>query len=447
MKNRIIQLTLLSLILLTLRAYSQDDKFASARTKESDVPNYVLPDLLTSFNGKKITSIKQWETKRRPEIIRFFAENMYGKVPTPPEPVKKSFKLIAEDKNFMEGLCTKKIILVTFSNSKKSLDMQLVTFVPNNAKKPVPAIYHLNHGGVKGGGYDLTNSQRYGQVNSGVPLRQLILRGIGLVASDIGELINGDGKAEVLQGGILDLYFQPGQTNTRDDEWGMMAIWAFGLSSGMDYLETQNEINPRQVALMGCSVLGKVALWAAAQDQRFGMVLSNTTGHAGDAIWRREFGETYDNMCEWLPRWIGKNAQKYKGRVAELPVDQHMLLACIAPRPLFISSGEYDYWADSKGAWISAYNAIPVYKMYRQNVDFKSEKQPQVNEVIMKSAIGYNLRTGFHGTDQRDWENYMQFIEYHFMKIEPHDAQAIYYPEGKLINHYPNKTGKSQIVR
>ncbi len=107
-----------------------------------------------------------------------------------------------------------------------------------------------------------------------------------------------------------------------------------------------------------------------------GMVLSNTTGHAGDAIWRREFGETYSNMCEWLPRWIGKNAQKYKGRVAELPVDQHMLLACIAPRPLFISSGEYDYWADSKGAWISAYNAIPIYKMYRQNVDFKSEKQP-----------------------------------------------------------------------
>ncbi len=447
MKNKMIRLALFVVFLISTRAYSQEDKFAGALTRESDVPNYTLPDLLTTFGGKKITSIGQWETLRRTEIVKFFAENIYGKVPVPAEPVTKSFKLLFEDKNFMEGLCTRRIILITFSNSKNSLDMQLVTFVPNNATKPVPAIYHVNHGGVKGGGYDLSNSQRYGQVNCGVPLRQLILRGIGLVASDIGELIGGDNRAEVLSGGILDLYFQPGQTNTKDDEWGMMAIWAFGLSSGMDYLETQKEINPRQVALMGCSVLGKVALWAAAQDQRFGMVLSNTTGHAGDAIWRRQIGETYDNMCEWLPRWLVRNAQKYKGRVAELPVDQHMLLACIAPRPLFISSGDYDFWADSKGAWISANHAIPVYKMYGKNVAFESENQPEVNTVIMKSAIGYNLRTGFHGTDQRDWENYMQFIEYHFMKIEPRDAQAVYYPEGKLIDHYPNKSGKALIVR
>ena len=447
MKNKVIRFTLFVVFLISTRAYSQEDKFAGALTRESDVPNYTLPDLLTTFSGKKIISIGQWETVRRPEIVNFFAENIYGKVPVPAEPVTKSFKLLSEDKNFMEGLCTRKIILVTFSNSKKSLEMKLVTFVPNNATKPVPAIYHVNHGGVKGGGYDLSNTQRYGQVNCGVPLRQLILRGIGLVASDIGELIGGDNKAEVLSGGILDLYFQPGQTNTKDDEWGMMAIWAFGLSSGMDYLETQKEINSRQVALMGCSVLGKVALWAAAQDQRFGMVLSNTTGHGGDAIWRRGIGETFDNMCEWLPRWLVRNAQKYKGRVSELPVDQHMLLACIAPRPLFISSGEYDYWADGKGAWISANHAIPVYKMYGKKVAFESENQPEVNAVIMKSAIGYNLRTGFHGTDQRDWENYMQFIEYHFMKIEPREAQAVYYPEGKLIDHYPNKSGKELIIR
>ena len=172
---------------------------------------------------------------------------------------------------------------------------------------------------------------------------------------------------------------------------------------------------------MGCSVHGKVALWAAAQDQRFGMVLSNTTGHGGDAIWRRQFGETYDNMCEWLPNWLARNAQKYKSRITELPVDQHMLLACIAPRPIFISNGEYDYWADPKGSWVSAYNAMPVYRMYGQEVDFSSEKQPGLNQVIMKSIIGYNLRTGFHGTEQRDWDNYIKFIEYHFLKKDLKD--------------------------
>jgi hypothetical protein len=219
--TKIIRLVILIVILIPIRVYSQEEKYTTAIIRESDVPNYMLPDLLTSFSGKKITSVGQWETVRRPEIVKFFTENIYGKVPVPAEPVKKSFKLIAEDKNFMEGLFTKRTILVTFSNSKKSLVMQLVTFVPNNATKPVPAIYHVNQSGVKEGGYDLTNSQRYGQVNSSVPLRQLILRGIGLVASDIGELIGGDNRAEVLSGGILDLYFQPGQTNTKDDEWGM----------------------------------------------------------------------------------------------------------------------------------------------------------------------------------------------------------------------------------
>ncbi|MBA7544822.1 Carbohydrate esterase [subsurface metagenome] len=227
----------------------------------------------------------------------------------------------------------------------------------------------------------------------------------------------------------------------------MMAVWAYGLMSGMDYLETQDEINPNQVAVMGCSVSGKVALWAAAQDQRIGMVLSNTTGHGGDAIWRREFGESYENMCEWLPRWLSRSAQNYKGRVHEMPVDQHMLLACIAPRPVFISNGEYDYWADPKGAWVSAYHAMPAYQLYGQEVAFESEVQPEVNEVIMKSAIGYNLRTGFHGTDQRDWENYMKFMEYHFMKIEPRSAHEIYYPDNKLIDHYPNKSDVSHIVK
>ena len=373
MKKATIIILLVHGILISTISHAQDEKYIGAIIKESDVPKYTLPDLLTSFSGKKITSLEEWTKDRRPEIMDFFTKNIYGKRPDSTASIKKSFKVIEEDKNFMEGLCTKKRILVTLYNTKGSVDMQLVTFLPNRARGPVPVIYHVYQGGIKNGLYELENLQKYGQLKVGVPLRQILTQGIGLVATDIDDLIeNNTNKTNILKSKLVDLCFEKGQTNTTDEEWGIISVWAYGLSIGMDYLETQKEINAKQVALMGCSVNGKAALWAAAQDQRFGMVLSNTTGHGGDAIWRRQFGETFDNMCEWLPLWFGKNAQKYKSRVTELPVDQHMLLACIAPRPIFISNGEYDYWADPKGSWVSAYHAMPVYRLYGRKVDFSS---------------------------------------------------------------------------
>ena len=118
MKSWIITFTIVCSFLVSARAYSQEMKYIGAITKESDVPEYELPELLTSFEGKKIKSVKQWEKIRRPEIIKFFAENMYGTIPTPPDPVKKSYTILSENKTFMEGLCTKRIIKVTFSNKQ-----------------------------------------------------------------------------------------------------------------------------------------------------------------------------------------------------------------------------------------------------------------------------------------------------------------------------------------
>ncbi|SHE53074.1 hypothetical protein SAMN05444274_101610 [Mariniphaga anaerophila] len=448
MNNRILLLLVVCGIAFSTQLFSQDEKkYIGAIQNESDVPEYTLPDLLTTFSGKKIKTVKTWENRRRPELIKFFEENIYGKIPTPAEPIKKTFRVLNVDTTFLEGLCTKKRVMVTLSNSKGAVRMNMVVFTPNHLKGPFPAIY-MGHTNVDGNGPELTNPQRYGQLNMGAPIRQMMLRGIALVASDTGGLVDGNKKdAEVLDGKIVDLFFQPGQTNTKNDEWGIMSIWAYSLSCGMDYLETDDDINSKQVAVLGCSVIGKTSLWAAALDQRFGMVLSATSGHGGDALWRRQFGETLDNMCEWLPRWIARNAQKYKGKINEMPVDQHMLLACIAPRPVFISSGQYDLWADGRGAYLGAYHAMPVYKMYGQNVAFKSEEQPKVNKTILKSAIGYEMRTAFHGLQWEDWENYMKFMEYHFMKIEPRSTHEIYYPDNKLLDHYPYKLSDKHIVK
>lgn len=426
----------------------EEEKYKDANYKEENVPAYELPELLKTFDGKKIGSARQWERLRRPEIIRFYAENMFGKVPEPQYPVKKEFKVVKEDSTCLEGLCTRKDITVRFFNEKGSVEMPMVMFVPNNHTKACPAIYWMQINDLKNNGFELEGPQRFGMLRNGAPLKQLMLRGIALISLNAGSIANEDLKlADHLSGDIFDLYFHDGQTAPKDDEWSLISAWAYAMSGGMDYIMTDPDINNRQVAVMGCSICGKVATWAAAQDQRFGMVLSATAGHGGDALWRRQFGETLGNMCEWLPRWVCVNAQQYAKDVNTLPVDQHMLLACIAPRPLYVSNAIYDYWADNKGEWLGTYHAAPVYELYGKKIPFTSEEQPEVNHPIVKSAIGYHVRSGFHGLKLYDWERYMEFIEYHFMDKQIRKVHDVYYPDGQLVDHYPNKLGKRSLVK
>jgi hypothetical protein len=351
---------------------------------------------------------------------------MYGEIPTPVYPVKKTFEFISE-KTLLDGLCTRKDIRITLSNKIGKVTMPLVLFVPSNISKQVPVILLANGSDIKRKGLSLNDSQRYGQTRNGIPLHQLMTRGIGLATVDYQAFAidrsNTEGK---VNGGITNLYFAKDQEFTNENEWGMIAIWAYALRAGMDYLENDSDVNPKQVAPLGCSIGGKVALWAVATDRRFGMVLLSTGGHGGDAIWRREYGETLENMCKYLPTWICRNAKKFAKNVHEMPVDQHSLLATIAPRPLYVATAQHDLWADQKGQWIGTYNSMPAYKLYGKNVAFKSSEQPSVNQPVIKSAIGYHVRSGTHGLELYDWERYMQFIEHHFMKIPIRSVDEVY---------------------
>ncbi len=423
-----------------VNAQLHQGKYKGAIYEETDVPKYTLPDVLTSFDGEKITSAEQWEKIRIPEIIEFFEQNIYGEVPTPTSPIEKSFEIISEDATFLEGLCTRRDVLITFENNIGKVTMPLVLFVPNNVSKPVPAILLATGSAIKSKGFQLKPPQRFGQTRNNVPLKQLMLRGIGLAAVDYVAFGKDDRSKEgKVSGGVAELFFESGQKFTRENEWGMIAIWAYAVRAGMDYLETDKAINPKQVAPLGCSIGGKVAFWAGITDQRFGMVLLATGGHGADAIWRREFGESLDNMCIWLPTWLCRNANKYAKNVNDMPVDQHSLMATLAPRPFYVSNGRHDLWADQKGEWIGTYNAAPSYKLYGKKVAFTSPEQPPVDQPIIESAIGYHVRSGFHGLELYDWEQYMKFIEYHFMKIPIRSTHDIYYPNGVLNDNYPNK--------
>jgi hypothetical protein len=211
---------------------------------------------------------------------------------------------------------------------------------------------------------------------------------------------------------IHRLFYREGQSFPKANEWGVLSAVAWGAMQAMDYLETGEDIDPTRVAVMGHSKMGKAALWTAALDARFAMAVSAQSGAAGAALWRRQSGETLEKMVTRFPYWLCRNAWQFVNREEDLPVDQHMLLALIAPRPVYVASGVEDTWADPRGEYLSAYHASRVYELLGEK-GLAEKQSPAPNEPILDSAVGYHIRPGGHSVDPYDWDQFIEFAKRH----------------------------------
>lgn len=399
-----------STISLTAREPKEHD--ADVNYDEARLPHYELPPLLVAPDGRRITTPEEWRTIRRPQILALFSSLVYGSVPEPANPIRQEFEVVKTDPEFMGGKATRKDVKIRLSNESGRMEMHFLVFVPNGAEKPVPAFFKHSFNNTRSDDFDASPT-RPGRLRNGWPLGDFFDRGYGFCAVYQQDLVKHN-EVEFLDS-IHKLFYPDGQSFPKAGEWGVLAACAWGAMRGMDYLETDEAIDHTRVAIMGHSKMGKATLWTAAQDERFALAISAQSGCAGAALWRRKSGETLKKMVTRFPYWLCRNAWKFVEQEDDLPVDQHMLLACIAPRPVYVHSGVEDTWADGRGEYLSAYHASEVYRLLGRK-GLESEASPEVGKAIIESAVGYHIREGGHSIDAFDWERFMDFADYHFMK-------------------------------
>lgn len=392
----------------------------TANYDESKVGTYTLPDPLRLENGKPVTSSAMWLRERRPEILNLYEENIYGRSPTHIPPMK--FDVLDLDRRALDGQAIRKQVEISFPGHANPV-LHVLLYTPANAKAPVPTFLCLSFTGnekvISDPGvyvndvwdprrdiaYTPTNVTRGTSHSWNIP--ETLARRYGVAVVYYGDIEPDLADGTGWRYGVRSLFLKPGESATAPNAWGAISAWAWGASRVMDYLQTDKDVDKKHVILLGHSRLGKTALWAGAQDLRFCMVIASCSGEMGASLARRDFGETVTSMAKSFPYQFCRNFLSYSNHISEMPVDTHMLLSLIAPRPLYLSTGSQDLWGDPKGEFLAAQAASPVYKLFAlQGLD--GEEIPPLDKAIMYQ-IGFSCHTGKHDVIPADWDRFLNF--------------------------------------
>lgn len=391
---------------------------------ESKIDSYVLPNPLELNNGERVSDQNTFINQRMPEILQGFRENQYGLVPA----IKSQCTIDVFDPGTLafDHRALRKQVRIWFSEDTAGPGADVLIYLPSEIVKPVPVMLMLNFTanscmvddpGVRRG-------KIWNQKQQLVPapeqsffgafdVMHFLEAGIGIAMVYYGD-IEPDFKEGIKYGGVRGYFSESEENEFRPDAWGAIAAWAWGLSQIMDYLEIDEDVDSKRVALFGISRLGKTVLWAGASDPRFAMVIASCSGEGGAALSRRNFGETIAHLTtpSRYPYQFCANYQMFAKNPNKLPVDAHMLLALIAPRPVLLQTGTEDLWSDPKGEFLAAIAAEPVYELFDKK-GLEINQMPYPGEAIL-NTIGYYMHEGGHGTVPSDFQIFIEFIQKHF---------------------------------
>lgn len=396
-----------------------------ANYDESKIPAYVLPPILKTNPTSVADANAAWET-RRAELLKLFTDEMFGSYPT--GRYELECKEVESGPAF-DGKALRQQFAVTVKTSSGSQRIDLLIYSPKNATKPVPCFLGLNFRGNHTVNADpqilipeswapkdedakvVNNKSTEG--GRGTSSRrwecEMLTENSCAVATAYCGDIDPDFDDQ-FQNGVHALFPEHRPSAEHPERWGTIAAWSWGLSRLLDCIEQNvKAVDPKRVAVIGHSRLGKTSLWAGATDTRFAAVISNDSGCGGAALSRREIGETLWRINNSFPHWFCGNFKKYSNNEANLPFDQHQLLALAAPRPLYVASASEDLWADPKGEFLAAQIAGDFYKQLGgQPLGLKDFPAPGTASI---GQVSYHIREGKHDILAWDWKNYIEFIK------------------------------------
>ncbi|QDK82792.1 acetylxylan esterase [Spirosoma sp. KCTC 42546] len=362
--------------------------------EESKANDYTLPDPLKLKNGKPVKDANTWWKQRRPEILNEYLTEIYGKTPT--NTPKVTFAPSGIDSTVLSGKALRKNMLGSIDNSRYpsvTPSIPVTYYRPVNASGKIPMMV------IVWGSFPQPMANIEKLIDAGWAVATV---NTGAIQAD-----NGAGLHE----GIIGL--MNGGKDRTPDEWGVLAAWSWGLSRVLDHFEKDNTINAKQIGVQGHSRWGKTALLTGALDPRWAIVFASCSGSLGASLEKRSWGETIDNVAgpgEY--HWMAGNFLKYGGNWAAMPVDAHELMALIAPRPLFITGGTKDSWADPKGEFMACVGASPVYELLgKKGVGTTEMPAPDVS--LIHGELAFRNHEGGH-VDSLDWPVFLEFANRQF---------------------------------
>jgi hypothetical protein len=408
---------------------------------EANVRAYTLPDLLTLSDGQPVKDAASWTNQRRPEVVKFYETQVYGRVP--PTAPKVTWEVASVDRTALDGAAVLKH-LIGHMGGPDGPTIKVTLYTPARAAKPVPVLLGIQFGAfparrgpvpannppagaaaapavpsspaANAGAAPAARAGAPGRGPAGPPIARLIEAGFGYASFNKGD-IETDIEGPSLNPNVnivRKLALAPGQTAPAADEWGAIAAWAWGISRVVDYLATDADVDATRVAITGGSRLGKTVLWAGVNDPRIAMVIACSSGSGGAKLARRNYGETIAHLVAptRYPYQFAANYQKYAANPLELPMDTHMLVAAMAPRPLLLHTAAHgDNWSDPKGEYLAAIAATPAYELLGKKGVNRTPQQGMVTGEFVGDDLAFYLNNGGHAA--LNWDIALQFMTRH----------------------------------
>ncbi|NDC62389.1 MAG: DUF1080 domain-containing protein [Planctomycetia bacterium] len=424
-----------------------------------------LPDVLAGPDGIA-TTVDEWRDRSRPHQLRLLERLMYGRR-LPPVPVtvvgeveraaatlegdvpavrlqaRLQFGAVADVQPAV-GTAPPVVEVLLYLPTAAAADRPVPVFLElnfrgNHAQHPDPAIRLSTAwmpADVAAGIVDHRATESSRGANAGRwPVEAMLARGFGMATAYCGDVF--PDRTDGRPASCMAWLGRPVTGEIPPDEPGAIGAWAWQLSRILDWLVTLPEVDPGRVIVVGHSRLGKTALWAAACDERFAMVVSNESGCGGAALARDTRGETVAAINRAFPHWFCPTFARYAGREAELPCDQHVLLAMAAPRPLLVASAEHDQWADPRGEFLAAVAAEPAWRLFGLTGLGTREFPPP--DTPVGHSIGYHVRSGRHDLLEYDWQRFADFAERHLLgrTPPPADGYPAFHPQQATLPAKP----------